>query len=286
MEPWIKLKTNNGNEISLTDKISGLYYLGVDDASSSPQFTNNYQDSSGKDGSFFVSQTLAKRQFTEKFNLEVTSWEEFQLAKHEIYRLFGQRKLMRVRTDASPGKVYYGYANPFDITIASSGAWYSNFSIPFDVPSGYRMSMYRSDELDKYGLGDDGWQFGMNLPDDLDSVKYHFNSSNFQVYNASDIKVDPYYQNHDLQMQIKFSGSSLQVTNHTTNTSWKFNESSDGNHSIIWDGQNLTTYLDGVQVNGKTDFGYISLEPGWNNIECSGANSVDITFSFPFLYML
>lgn len=283
MEPFFKMKVGNGDEFDITDKIPDLKYLGVDDASSSPQFTNNYQDLSGKDGSFFVSQTLAKRTFNERFVLFTRNWEEYQLAKHEIYKLFGQRKLIRVRTDINSAKVYFGYVNAFDISPIQSGTNYANLTIPFDLPKPYRYSLYRSDS--PYTFKQAGWQFGMNIPS-RDVLNYHFMTSSFRVYNASDIKVDPYFQNHDLKMIIKFNGSSLKVHNKTTDTTWTYNESSDGSHTIIWDGQLLSTYLDGNQVNGKTDFGYLSLDPEWNDIECTGANSVDITFSFPFIYLI
>lgn len=283
MEPFFKMKVGNGDEFDITDKIPDLKYLGVDDASSSPQFTNNYQDLSGKDGSFFVSQTLAKRTFNERFVLFTRNWEEYQLAKHEIYKLFGQRKLIRVRTDINSAKVYFGYVNAFDISPIQSGANYANLTIPFDLPKPYRYSLYRSDS--PYTFKQAGWQFSMNIPS-RDVLNYHFMTSSFRVYNASDIKVDPYFQNHDLKMIIKFNGSSLKVHNKTTDTTWTYNESSDGSHTIIWDGQLLSTYLDGNQVNGKTDFGYLSLDPEWNDIECTGANSVDITFSFPFIYLI
>lgn len=283
MEPFFKMKVGNGDEFDITDKIPDLKYLGVDDASTSPQFANNYQDLSGKDGSFFVSQTLAKRTFNERFVLFTRNWEEYQLAKHEIYKLFGQRKLIRVRTDINSAKVYFGYVNAFDISPIQSGANYANLTIPFDLPKPYRYSLYRSDS--PYTFKQAGWQFGMNIPS-RDVLNYHFMTSSFRVYNASDIKVDPYFQNHDLKMIIKFNGSSLKVHNKTTDTTWTYNESSDGNHTIIWDGQLLSTYLDGNQVNGKTDFGYLSLATEWNDIECTGANSVDITFSFPFIYLI
>lgn len=284
MDPFFKIKIGSyGDEFDLTEKIPGLDYLGLDNASSSPQFTNNYQDLSGRDGSFFVGQTFAKRTFNERFLLAYRNWEEFQLIKHDLYRLFGDREQVRVRTDVNDAKVYFGYPTPFDIAPISDGANYANFTIPFDVPDGYRYSLYRSDS--PYTFQQNGWQFGMNLPENTDDVSYHFTTNSFRVYNASDIAVDPYYQRHDLQMIIRFSGNYLQVTNKTTNTSWKYNEASDGSHKIVWDGKMLTTYLDDQQANGKTDFGYIKLAAGWNEIECTGASSIDITFSFPFIYL-
>lgn len=283
MEPFIKLKIGSGDEFNLADKVPGLSYLGQDDSSSSPQFTNSYQDSTGRDGSIFVGQTFAKRTFNERFLLETRNWTDFQLAKHALYRIFATRRAIRVRTDVNSAKVYFGYPTPFDITPGSPGANYANFTIPFDVPSGYRYSLYRSDS--SYTFKQNGWQFGMNLPVNPSNVGYHFTTDKFKVYNASDIDVDPYYQNHDLQMIIKFSGSSLKIHNKTTDTTWTYNEGSDGNHTIVWDGQLLTTYLDNQQVNGKTDFGYIKLAKEWNEIECTGASQLDITFSFPFIYL-
>ena len=81
----------------------------------------------------------------------------------------------------------------------------------------------------------------------------------------------------------KFSGSSLKLTNKTNNTVWTYNNASNGKESIILDGINTT--LDGKAASANTDYGNLVLETGWNDIEATGANSVDITFSFPFVYL-
>jgi hypothetical protein len=272
------IKVGDHQEINLCDQIPGLRYLGLDDASSSPQFTNQYQDTTGTDGSPFVGQTFAKRTFSEKFWLSFGGYEDLVLAKHELYRLFGSRKLVRVRTDTSPGKVYFGIPTPFDIAPISAGSNNANFSISFDVPNGYRYSLYRSDVLPSTT---DGWQFGMNLPDQLPS--YHFTSTSFEVYNASDIAIDPYYQRHDLRVTCKFNGNSLKLTNTANGSVWTYSKSNDGSHQIVLDG--INTYLDGNLANVNTDYGTISLDPGWNSFTATGASSVDVTFSFPFIYL-
>lgn len=277
-DPYIMIKVDNQQEINLCDQIPGLRYLGLDDASSSPQFANQYQDTTGTDGSPFVGQTFAKRTFSEKFWLSFGGYEDLVLAKHELYRLFGSRKLVRVRTDTSPGKVYFGIPTPFDIAPISAGSNNANFSIPFDAPNGYRYSLYRSDALPSTA---DGWQFGMNLPDQLPS--YHFTSTSFRVYNASDIKIDPYYQRHDLKVTCKFNGNSLKLTNTTNGSVWTYSKSNDGSHQIVLDG--INAYLDGNLANVNTDYGTISLDPGWNSFTATGASSVDVTFSFPFIYL-
>lgn len=277
-DPYIMIKVGDQQEVNLCDQITGLRYLGLDDASSSPQFANQYQDTTGTDGSPFAGQTFAKRTFSEKFWLSFGGYDDLVLAKHELYRLFSSRKLVRVRTDTSPCKVYFGIPTPFDIAPITPGSNNANFSIPFDVPNGYRYSLYRSDSLPSVA---DGWQFGMNLPNSLPS--YHFTSTSFNVYNASDIVVDPYYQRHDLKISCKFNGNSIKLTNETNGTSWQYTQSNDGSHTVVLDG--IDTYLDGNLANVNTDYGTISLDPGWNSFTAEGAGSVDITFSFPFVYL-
>lgn len=279
-EPYIKLKIGSDDEFSLTDKIGGLRYLGQDMASSSPQFTNTYQDLSGVDGSFFVSQSFAKRSITEKFWLHYASYEDLILAKQEIYHLFGGRKTVRVRTDMYPMIVYYGYVTAFDIAPIEPGRYDANFSITFDVPDGYRYSLYASDELAD-AHKDDGWEFGMNLPENgLPAYKVTGNS--FKIYNASDIAVDPYYQKHTLKITMSYSGSSMTLKNTTNGTSWTYKQSTNGKQLVL-DG--LNAYLDSTNVNANSDYGSISLDPGWNDFTVDGAGGFNATFSFPFIYI-
>lgn len=274
-EPHIFFKIGDGDEFDPADQISGLRYLGTDETATSPQFTNNYQDASGIDGSWFISQTLAKRTFTERFWLHFSTYYDLQLAKHDIYQIFASRQIIRVRSDHSPGKVYYGYPTPFEIAPLEGGSNDAVFSIVFDVPSGYKQSLYRSDKMA-------GTQYGMNIPVGQ-YPSYHYTTGNFVVKNLGDLKIDPYYQSHDLKIICKYSGSSITITNQTTGESWSYNRSNDGSHTITLDGVN--TYYDGTNDTVNSDGGTISLVTGDNHISVSGAN-VDVTFSFPFLYLL
>lgn len=279
-EPYIKLKIGSSDEFSLTDKIGGLRYLGQDTASSSPQFTNTYQDLSGVDGSFFVAQSFAKRSIAEKFWLHFNSYQDFILAKQELYHIFGTRQPVRVRTDTYPLIVYYGYVTAFDIAPLANGSHDANFSITFDVPDGYRYSLYASDELAD-AHKDDGWEFGMNLPENV-LPAYKVSGNSFRIYNASDIAVDPYYQKHTLKITMSYSGSSMTLTNTTNGTSWSYKQSTNGKQLVL-DG--LNAYLDSTNANANSDYGSIRLEPGWNDFTVDGAGGFNATFSFPFIYI-
>lgn len=271
------IKIGDQDEFDITKKIRGLTFLAED---STPQFTNMYHDVESLDGSPFVMETIAKSQVTADFWLHFNDYTDLKLAKHEIYRIFGEKKLIRIRTNTDPAKVYFCYPTPFEIKTSAPGSHDIMFSIVFDNPSGYRYSLFRSDS--PYTFNQNGWQVGMNLL--TDSVpNYHFTDNKFKVYNASDIKIDPYYKRHDLKIVMKYKGDSIKVTNTTNDTSFTYKKSSDKSKTLILDG--VDAFLNGTNCNSDTDFGNISLETGNNSIEVSGATDIDITFSFPFIYL-
>lgn len=273
-QPKLFIKKGDDDEFNIADKVQGLEYLG-DNATLAA--TTQLQQNAGTDGAIFQYHTYNNYQIPANFALKFTNWQDFKLAKHEITRMFATREPMRIRTDTEKYLVRFVLPTVPTIAPAETEAKYSLFTVNFDNPSGYRYSIFRSDA----DWGDAGTQFGMNLP--VQKPSYHFTSNSFKVYNASDIKIDPFKQNHDLKIICKFMGSSLKLTNKTNNTEWSYNQSSDGKQTIILDG--IATTVDGKSASGSTDYGTITLEPGWNDIDVTGADSVDITFSFPFVYL-
>ncbi|TLQ03659.1 phage tail family protein [Pediococcus stilesii] len=277
MDPKLYLKVGDGEEVDVSEVVNGLKFLGDDEA---PVMLQTYQSSVGLDGQLAQEINYDKSIVTAKFWLHFTDWYDYKLAKHEIYKLFNQRKQMRIRTDAEPAIVKYVLPTSFSISPTEDYSHDALFEIPFENPSGYKYSLFRSDT--PYTFEQNGWQVGMNLPADRIPT-YHFTSSKFTVYNASDIAVDPYYQKHDLKIISKFKGDSLKITNKTNGTEWAYKKKSDGTETIILDGVN--SFRDGKSCGSDTDWGNLSLERGDNQIEVTGATSTDITFSFPFLYL-
>lgn len=251
-----------------------VYYLGGD---STPAFTNNYQEEVTKDGSRFTGATFGKLIFTANFLLRSTDYYDQKLLRHEIYQLFGDRELCRFRTDIDFEKVMYGRPTSFDIKFIADGNDDSTFSIQFEIPSGYKYSIVRSDAIDM-----DHTSFGMNFKL-TDTPVYEQTAMKFKIYNPSDVAIDPYFQRHDLILRIKFSGNSYQITNNTNGTSYKYNKAIGGSDTLSLSG--LVTLLNGNSASLNSDFGYLKLEKGWNDITVSGATSHTTTFSFPFIYI-
>lgn len=273
---WIKIGDNN--EVDVESITSNLKFLGEE---SSPVLTNNYTDGVGTDGSQFNFATFNKSTVNAKFWLRFSDYYDLKLSKHDIYSFFSNKQLMRIRTDANPAKVMFVRARNFEIAPTESRALDASFTIPFDNPSGYLYSLVNSDVLKEYGQ--EAWQYGQNLPNGKDLQYQFIDQSEFQVYNASDITVDPYFQRHQLKIIIKHSGGGFGITNETTGDAYRFNGSMRSSDTLMIDG--INTYLNGKLADNQTNYGYLSLEPGWNDIKITGAVDLDITFSFPFIYL-
>lgn len=268
------MKLKGQDELDITARLPNVMYLGGD---STPAFNNSYQDNATSDGSRLTRVNFTKMVFTAKFLLMSNDFYDQKLVRHEIYQLFGDRGLVRFRTDNNLQKVMYGRPTSFEINFIADGYLDSLFSIQFEIPSGYKYSLNRSDSVTV-----DDISFGMNFHLNEKPV-YTQTANSFRIYNPSDIAVDPYYQRHDLMLMIKFAGSSYQITNTTNRSSYKYKNASNSADNIVLNG--LSTILNGQPASQNTDFGFIKLEKGWNDIVVSGATSHTTTFSFPFIYI-
>lgn len=265
------IKQVGQEEIDLTQRLPSLIYL---DGLFTPNFTNTYQENVGTDGSQLTSVAFGKGTFVANFFMPATDYREHQLMRHEFYRQFAQRPLLRVRTSDDPDKCFYGRPVNFPLDSLADGNNDFKIQVTFEVPSGFMYSVRRSDQLSDES-------FGMNLVDV--SPSYVHNEREFTIYNASDIQIDPYYQRHDLKISMAIDGA-VTITNKTNGTHWSYKGNLSGKTKVVLDG--LVTYKEGKQDSVNTDFGFIKLETGENDIVVSGAaTNHEITFSFPFLYL-
>ena len=112
------------------------------------------------------------------------------------------------------------------------------------------------------------------------SIGSYANTSNFKVYNAGNVTVEP----ESMLLKIYASlvvGDEFTITNHTTSEVFK----------LLTRLESRNIYIDGMIVkNGTfnafrdTNKRFISLVPGDNEIEITGASFKDITFNFKNYY--
>jgi len=211
------------------------------------------------------------------FLINSNNLQELSLLEHKIYDIFSSRSSIRLRTSTEPAIVVNCYPQPFTLTRTDYAA--RQFSVNFQNLTGFRQSIVKSDEVFKF---DGKRQIGLHLPTDKD-YSYHFYNNDFDIYNPSDISIDPLRQRHDLTITIKGSSTDqIILTNTTTDEKFTYKKPLNEGETLILNG--IDPYLNSNHCGKDTDHGTISLNKGINTFNISGIDNPDITFSFPFLY--
>lgn len=274
--PSLFIKPPDGDEINAKDIVSGLDFLGDD---SDPVLTTTYTTDAAVDGQAYSYSQIGNNVDTARFSMYFRDWYDYKLKKHELARFFMQKGLYRIRTDAEPGLIKQVRASNFTIATPQ-GTDNVQFSIPFVNPSGVKWSYAYSDELMTYDHN--LWQYGMNLPNGQD-LHYHFvNTHEFDVYNASDIDIDP-RQKYPLQIILTGFNGKFDMINETTGDEIIYASPLDPSDTLVWD--NLSVYKNGNVDNGATNLAWIRLKRGWNHFKIFGYDKVDIRFHFRFVYL-
>lgn len=272
---WIKLPGQA--EINCESITKGLRFLQDD---SDTGVTNSYLTDAGLDGSLLSYQSIAKNTINANFWLHFGDWYDYKMKKHSIAKFFAQKGLMRIRTDAEPAIVKYVYAGSYSIKPVQDYSHEALFTVAFDNPTGLKYSLGWSDDEMTYGNG--LWQVGMNLPNGKHLDYEYIGQRSFKIYNASDITVDP-IQRHPMQIIVKNTTGQVEISNQTTGTSIAYRGHLAASDELTWDGVNC--YLNGELANNDTDYTYLTLAPGYNDIHVSSTSDADIRFHFKFLYL-
>lgn len=276
LTPSLFIKPPEGDEIDAREITSGLDFLGDD---SDPVLTNTYTSDSGSDGQIYSYSQIANNVVNAKFWLHFSDYYDYKMKKHELARFFMQKGLYRIRSDAEPGIVKFVRAGNFTIETPQ-GRNSQQFTIPFENPSGVKWSFAYSDQLMDYDQN--LWQVGMNLPNGQD-LHYHFvNTHEFDVYNASDIDIDP-RQKYPLQIILTGFNGKFDMINETTGDEIIYASPLDPSDTLVWD--NLSVYKNGNVDNGATNLAWVRLKRGWNHFKIFGYDKVDIRFHFRFVYL-
>lgn len=275
--PKLFIKPPEGDEIDAEDITSGLRYL---DDDSDPILTNTYAQDAVTDGQAYSYSQIGMNTINSRFFLKYSDWYDYKMKKHEIARFFMQKGLYRIRTDAEPGIVKFVRAGNFEIKNPEDGTHIVQFTIPFDNPSGVKWSYAYSDELMEYDKN--LWQYGMNLPNGQD-LQYHFvNTHNFDIYNASDIDLDP-REKYPVQIIVTGFHGKFDMINETTGDEIIYTEPLAPEDTLVWD--KLSVFKNGKLDNGATNLAWVRLKRKWNHFRIYGYDNVDIRFHFRFVYL-
>ena len=275
--PKLFIKPPEGDEIDAEDITSGLRFL---DDDSDSVLTNTYANNAIIDGQAYSYSQVGMNTINGRFVLHYGDWYDYKMKKHEIARFFMQKGLYRIRTDAEPGIVKFVRAGNFTIKNPEDRSHYIQFTIPWENPSGVKWSLPYSDDLMEYDKN--LWQYGMNLPNGEDLQYHYVNTHNFDIYNASDIDIDP-VDRYPLQIIVTGFHGKFDMINETTGDEIVYTEPLEPEDKLVWD--NLSVYKNGELDNGSSNLAWIRLKQGWNHFKIYGYDNVDITFHFRFVYL-
>ncbi|MEC1648157.1 phage tail family protein [Bacillus halotolerans] len=236
------------------------------------------QEIDGRNGSIDLGTTFDVRKLTAVFLFKGVDHLDYHLLLDEIYDLFATQNEMEIIDSRQPGKVWSVKVSstyePEDITPRSG-----KLTVEFTAAFPFAASL--GSTLDPLTFSSDKWQVAQGiLPSD--DLSYRHKTNRFRIYNAGNVTIDP---TEDVPLDIIYKGAStnFKIVNKTTNQTVSYSGSSGSTDTLKLEG--LRHLKNGTSIYANTNRGYISLAPGWNEIELSGTTgSFEISFDFHYLY--
>lgn len=238
--------------------------------------TNNIE-MKGKDGVIPGLNTFGPFKLVLRFYFKGHDINDYNLMKHKVRGLLYKREPYYIVHSFMPGKKYAVQCESTAISDVGSKA--GEFEVTFNVIKGYSESL--KDTLDTDFLSDN-WQFESGLITDRD-IKYQHNNKRFEIWNGSYDTIDPL--KHKLLIRIKANApNGFKMTNHMNGTTFTYKGALKDYQTLILNG--VHPILGDNRVGINTEFDWIELDPGFNNIEIDGVgvSNVSVEFQFDFIY--
>nr|WP_275582944.1 MULTISPECIES: phage tail domain-containing protein [unclassified Mammaliicoccus] len=245
----------------------------------SPEVVSNNLTISGKDGEMPGQLTFAPFNITLKCGFDGWDESDAYLAELKLREIFASRERYVVISSQMPGiKFPVEYVS---INQNLEQIPFLEFEITLKVHKGYSESLYETNQYDKTS---DKWQFGNGLLVN-DDIKYKHNSTSFRIFNGSSDTIAPFPHRHKLIIKINVNApNGFRLHNRTTGDVFEYKKALKSNQQLIINGVYPT--INGKRVGIDTNHEWLSLAPGYNDIEITGTNITQPTveFIFPFIY--
>lgn len=256
------------------DELGNTFCYDWDIALANP--LEQWQKVNSRDGQEFHAPTFEPRDITTTWFIDNVNEGEFRQRFHELQKFFMSRTGFWLVFSNQPAYKYRVKAKVFTPTYFNDHS--ASVSIVFNNYTGVRESTGTSLEI--FNPSKDFFDFGMGIPN-VDNLSWKFNTSEFSVFNPSDIDVDPLAQHHYMKIHIKGTGTPT-LTNKTTGETFSYSKPLGANDELILDGVNpmINGNPDGINSNHGT----IRLQRGYNDFSISGLENIDVAFEFYFIY--
>ncbi|AGC90884.1 phage tail family protein [Staphylococcus warneri] len=272
---WLKIVTDN-ETIDINDVLPNFMFL---DAKAAFPTTNNESTTmKGVDGELPNFATFAPFSLVVKCGFDGIDVIDATLAEQKLRNIFFKRKPYYIITSDNPC-IKYAVKNP-DINPDYGDYMAVKFELTFSVYKGYSESLKSTD---KFSLSNGDWQFEEGLIFD-DNIKYNHSTSSFKIFNGSDDTINPILR-HKFRLDINIDApNGFTITNNTTGDVFEYTKHIKSNKTLSIQG--VHPILNNKRVGVDTNFNFLTLDPGYNDIEISGSNlgKTNTKWVFPFIY--
>ena len=267
---------DNEQDYYLTD-IKGLKFLDSEEEDVDARV--NATEIQGMDGVLMSPFSFGPFNLKLRFFYRGTDSKDYRLMKQKLRGMLFKRTPYFINHSDMPGIKYAVYCEENAITDIAHK--YGEFEITFVVYKGYSESLYETNQYDKTS---DKWQFGNGLLVN-DDIKYKHNATSFRIFNGSSDTIAPFPHRHKLIIKINVNApNGFKLHNRTTGDVFEYKKAIKSNQQLIING--IYPTINGKRVGIDTNHEWLSLVPGYNDIEITGTNITlpTVEFIFPFIY--
>lgn len=271
-----KVKMFNDNlNIELTN-IPKLRFLDYEEED--VEINANTTEINGTDGVLMGPTTFGPFNLVLNFSYKDNDIKGYQLMKQKLRGLLFRREPYFIWHSDAPGKKYAVYCEENAIEDLTNN--FGTFAIKFVVYKGYSESLKDTNDIE---LLQENVQFEQGL-DLAEKLQYKHKTKSFKIYNGSTDVIDPLMR-HKLIVQMSVEApNGFKIRNKTTKDVFEYKKKIKKSQNFILNG--VYSYVDKKRVGVDTNYSYITLAPGENNIviEGDGVEQIDIEFIFNFIY--
>ncbi|WP_339035395.1 phage tail domain-containing protein [Mammaliicoccus sciuri] len=274
-EKWVRIFDDN-SDIMLTD-LDGLSFLEYEEEGVETRVTST--EVQGVDGVLMSLNTFGPFNLILRFFHRGADVKDYRLMKQQLRGMLHRRTPFYVVHSDMPGIKYAVYCEENSIT--NIGHKYGTFEVTFTVYKGYSESLYDTNQYDKTS---DKWQFGNGLLVN-DDIKYKHNTTSFKIFNGSSDTIAPFPHRHKLIIKLNVNApKGFKLINRTTGDVFEYKKAITKSKQIIING--IYPTIDGKRVGIDTNHEWLTLAPGYNDIEIIGTDITEpnAQFIFPFIY--
>ncbi|MBM6637505.1 distal tail protein Dit [Staphylococcus xylosus] len=283
MKKEVKLFNDDIN-IKLTD-IPNLKFL--DFIEEGVEVKANTTEVNGTDGVLVGPNSFGPFNLILNFSFKGHDTTDLRLIKQKLRGLLFRREPYYVWHSDLPGKKYAVYCTEDGNESLTNS--FATFAVTFVVFKGYSESLK---ETDQFSLSSGNWQFeGGVLADD--NIKYKHNTTSFKIYNGSSDVINPLLR-HKFKLlinidapkgfKIKNKSTSKKLNDGTETDVFEYKKGIKKSQQLVING--VHPFINNKRVGIDTNWQWLTLDKGFNEIEITGENIGNVTtqWIFPFIY--